>query len=465
MRPGAIEGIRRRRLAPRGAWAAAALAGAALLSRAGPVDGFPLFGFAAVGLVVAALALSSPLLVRATAVAARGPLRGLFGVAGRLASRFFGGSLARNGIAVAALAMALGMTLAMIVTVASIRETVRLWVESTLRADLWIKSDSGGRPGIVSDLPEEIISLLGSLPGVVAVDPFRATSAVDAAGRPFTLASGDFRVVARMGGLPLLDGRDPRTAAARAREEGAVLVSEPYARRFGLGRGDSVTLRTPQGTRAFRIEAVYRDFSNDRGTVVLDRQLAVSLFGDRRVTSLALAAAPGVSSEELRRRVLERSRGRFALSVTTNRELRREVLAVFDQTFAVTRALEAIAVAVAILGIANASIASVIERRRSFALLRAVGASKAQIRGAVLLEAVLAGLAATVAAAASGAAFAAILLLVINPQSFGWTVALRLPWGDLALVTVLVLVAAVAAAVFPSRLAAAVDPTAALAEE
>jgi putative ABC transport system permease protein len=94
-----------------------------------------------------------------------------------------------------------------------------------------------------------------------------------------------------------------------------------------------------------------------------------------------------------------------------------------------------------------------------------VGASKAQIRGAVLLEAVLAGLAATVAAAASGAAFAAILLLVINPQSFGWTVALRLPWGDLAVVTVLVLVAAVAAAVFPSRLAAAVDPTAALAEE
>jgi putative ABC transport system permease protein len=268
-----------------------------------------------------------------------------------------------------------------------------------------------------------------------------------------------------MGGLPLLDGRDPREAAVRAREAGAVLVSEPYSRRFGLGRGDTVTLRTPQGARDFRIEAVYRDFSNDRGTVVLDRQLSVALFGDRRVTSLAVVAAPGVSAEELRRRVLQRLRGRFALSVTTNRELRREVLAIFDQTFAVTRALEAIAVAVAILGIANASIASVIERRRSFALLRAVGASKAQIRGTVLLEAVLAGLAATVAAAACGAAFAAILLLVINPQSFGWTVALRLPWSDLAAVTLLVLAASVAAAVFPSRLAAAVDPAAALAEE
>ena len=127
---------------------------------AAPVDGLPLFGFAAVGLVVAALALMSPLLVRAGAALPHGLPPRTLGPAGRLGAGFFGGALAKNGIAVTALAMALGMTLAMIVTVASIRETVRVWVETTLRSDLWIKADAGGRTGIVGDLPQDVLAFL-----------------------------------------------------------------------------------------------------------------------------------------------------------------------------------------------------------------------------------------------------------------------------------------------------------------
>ena len=143
MRPGSIESIRRSRLAARAAGALALVALAALSSRAGAVDGFPLFGFAAVGLVVAALAVAAPLLVRFASGAAAGPLGRFCGAPGKLAAGFFGGSLARNGTAVAALAMALGMTLAMIVMVSSIRETVRDWVETTLRSDLWVKAEAG----------------------------------------------------------------------------------------------------------------------------------------------------------------------------------------------------------------------------------------------------------------------------------------------------------------------------------
>jgi putative ABC transport system permease protein len=443
----------------------AALGGAWALSRGGPVDGFPLFGFAAVGLVVAALGLAAPLLVR---LGANGPgrlLAGAVGVEGRLAAGFFGGGLARNGIAVTALAMALGMTLAMIVTVASIRETVRVWVESTLRSDLWVKADAGGRSGIVGDLPPEIVPFLERFEGVAAVDPFRARETVDAAARPFTLGSGDFRVVARVGGLPLLDGADPRRVALAARERGEVLVSEPFARRFGVSVGGAVSVATPSGRRSFRVAGVYRDYSNDRGTVVMDRARYLGLFGDPRVTSVAVQAAPGVDPEALRRRILAAARDRFAVSISTNRELRREALAIFDRTFAVTRALEAIAIGVAVLGIANALASSAVERRRAFGLLRAIGAAEGQIRRATLFEAVLAGLVGTAAAAAAGAAFAWLLLGVINPQSFGWTVALRVPAATLAEAIALVLAASFLAGVVPGRIAAAVDPAAALAEE
>ena len=183
------------------------------------------------------------------------------------------------------------------------------------------------------------------------------------------------------------------------------------------------------------------------------------------MTSVAAVAAPGFDPLELRRRVLQAAGGRYALSISTNRELRREVLRIFDRTFAVTRGLEAIAVAVAILGIANALLASAVERRRAFGLLRAIGGSREQIRRTVLIEALLTGAVATAAAVGAGAAFAWLLLAVINPQSFGWTVSLAIPVSTLAGAAALVLLASILAGVFPGRLAAAVDPAAALAEE
>jgi putative ABC transport system permease protein len=464
MRPGSTEAVRRLRLRPRTLAAALAVVLAAGFTRAKPVAGFPYFGFAAVALVVAALAFIAPALVRAGSAVARRPLERMFGASGRLASGFFGGSLARNGIAVTALAMALGMTLAMITTVTSLRETVRAWVGSTLRADLWVRSESG-HGAFVGDLPPELLAFLESTPGVAAVDPFRARDGSDAFGHAITIASSDFRVLSRAGGAPLLDGRDSRSAAEDARRNGEVFVSEPYARRYEAGRGDRVSLRTPKGALSFPIAGVYRDFSNDRGTVLLDRALYLNLFGDSRVTSAAVVLRPGTSREELRRRILATTRDRFALDVITTGELKKQVLAVFDRTFAMTRALEAIAVAVAVLGIANALVASAVERRRSFGLLRAVGASRSQIRATALLEALLTGSIATVAAAIAGALFSALLLGVINPQSFGWSVVPHPPFGRLAAAVAVVLAASLVAGIVPGRIAASADAASVLAEE
>lgn len=465
LRPGSFEGIVRGRLAARATLAAAAAVAAWVASRAPALDGFPLFGFMAVVLVVAALALAAPLAVRLAAAVPARILGRRLSAEGRLAVGFFGGASARNGTAVAALAMALGMTLAMIVTVASIRETVRVWVRSTLASDLWIKADAGGRSGILGDLPPEILPLIQGMEGVAAVDPFRARDSVDARGRPYTLASGDLRVVARAGGAPLLDGRDPRRVAAAARARGEVLISEPFARRFGAATGGTVSVATPAGPRTFRVAGVYRDYSNDRGTVVLDRALYLAIFDDPRITSLAVLASPTQDPAALRRRILSATEGRYALHISTNRELRAEVLAIFDRTFAVTKALEAIAIAVAVLGIANALVASAVERRRAFGLLRAMGAAGRQIRRATLLEAFLTGATGTAAALAAGAAFAWLLLSVINPQSFGWTVALDVPVATLVAAAALVLLASVLAGILPGRIAASVDPAAALQEE
>jgi putative ABC transport system permease protein len=414
---------------------------------------------------VAAVALLSPLLVRAAGALLASPAVGRVGAAGRLAARLFAGEPARNGIAVTALAMALGMTLAMLVTVASMRATVKSWVETSIGADLFVQPRTGSGMAPVGDMPGEVLAFVSGIDGVEVVDPIASRDVTDRRGRPFSVFAGDFTVFSRFGSSPLLGGGDANAEALGARARGEVFVSEPYARRFGADAGDEVEVPTPQGLRRFRVAGVFRDFSNDRGTVVMDRELWLRLYEDDRLDTIAVLVRPGVDPRELRRRLLAAAEGRFALMVTTNTELRREVLVIFDRTFRVTRALEAIAVTVAILGIANALLASAVERRRTFGLLRAIGADASQIAGATRLEALFIGAVGAATALPAGAAFAAILLGVINPQSFGWTVSLAVPVLAIAAVTLLVLAASAAAGVYPGSLAARTDPAAALAEE
>ena len=204
---------------------------------------------------------------------------------------------------------------------------------------------------------------------------------------------------------------------------------------------------------------------NDRGTVLLDRTMFLSLFSDPDVSTIAVTAAPGVEPAALRDRILRACRNRFALSILTTRTLRREVLRIFDRTFAITYGLEGIALAVAVLGVVNALFSLILERRRELATLRVLGASRSQVRGAITVEAGFVGLASLALSAAAASAFAAILILVINRQSFGWTVRTNVPWGALAAAFLAVFAATIAAALGPARIGERVNPAEAIREE
>ena len=172
-----------------------------------------------------------------------------------------------------------------------------------------------------------------------------------------------------------------------------------------------------------------------------------------------------MSPEEGARRIERALRGRFALRVRTNATLRKLVLQIFDRTFAVTYALEAVAIAVAVLGVFNTLTALVLERRREIGLLRVLGASAARVRRAVRYEAAAIGGLGIALGLASGAAMSLVLVHVINRQSFGWTIAMRWPWAFLAGALALVFVTTLLAAARPAGLAAATDVAAALKEE
>ncbi|MBK9063397.1 MAG: FtsX-like permease family protein [Acidobacteria bacterium] len=464
MRHGSVEAARRRRTRP------LALAGAVLLvlawaaTRPGPVLGLPVFGFVSVFLVVAGASLLAPAAVTFAAARADGLALRLFGVEARIARANLTGSLSRTSVAVAALTMGLSMMVAVAVMVGSFRTTVATWVGETLAGDVFVGPASGRSGPSLGRVPEEAIEAIRAVPGVADVDPFLAFSATRD-GAPYTVGSGLFAYVAKYGNLPLVDGRDPKRVFAGALANGEAMVSEPYAEKFGVKTGDSVDLPGPSGLVRVRVAGVYTDYSNDRGTVTLDRAHFRRIWPLSGASTMSVVLAPGVSPEEGARRIEQAVRGRFALRVRTNATLRKLVLQIFDRTFAVTYALEAVAIAVAVLGVFNTLTALVLERRREIGLLRVLGASAARVRRAVRYEAAAIGGLGIALGLASGAAMALVLVHVINRQSFGWTIAMHWPLGFLAGALALVFATTLLAAARPAGLAAATDAAAALKEE
>lgn len=464
VRHGSVEASRRRAVGPLAAAGLLLLVLAALATRPGPVEGLPLFGFTSVFLVVAGVSLLAPLAVVTVARLADAPAVRLLGVEARIARANLTGSLSRTAVAVAALAMGISMMVAVAFMVGSFRATVADWVSQTLKADLFVAPESGRSHCALGRLPEEAIRLVESVPGVSSVDPFLSFEATRD-GAPYTIGSGRFDLVAAHGDLPMADGSSTREVLARALARDEAVVSEPYSVKFGVKAGEAVTLPALDGPVALRVAGVYRDYSNDRGTVTVDRALFRSLFRMEGAVSLAVRLEPGVAPEEARRRLLAAASGRYALRVQTNAALREAALALFDRTFAVTWALEAVAIAVAVLGVFSTLLALVLERRREIALLRVLGASAARVARAVRLEAAALSSLGVVLGVAAGAAMGLILVHVINRQSFGWTIRTDVPWLFLAGALALVLLATLAAASRPARLAASTDPAAVLKEE
>jgi putative ABC transport system permease protein len=220
-----------------------------------------------------------------------------------------------------------------------------------------------------------------------------------------------------------------------------VWVSEPFSRRFDVGKGDRLELPTGRGFETVEITGVYADYGSEVGTILADRALTSRWLGDDSVSQLSLYLEEGASVEEL----LESIREKFPeLVVRTNQRLRTESIRIFHQTFAVTHALEAIAVIIAVAGLGLALAGLLLERRNDLTTLRSLGATRRNIAAASAWEGT--GLALVGAAGGFVLSFLLgwILIRVINPQSFGWTLQYRVPWGPFCLLALLTVVTAVA---------------------
>jgi putative ABC transport system permease protein len=447
----------------RSAGAAVILAGAAwVASRQNAVDGKPLYGYLSALLSIVACALAIPALVSVLAAMTAGLVRRVLGVEALLATRSLAGSLRRTSVLVGALATAIAVLTAIGIMVGSFRETVLVWLDDVLQADLFLSpavpAGADRHPTLSAEIPAQI----AQLPEVQAVDQLR-TYEIRYQGLPATIGGVDARVRGR-GRRSLLSGAAAEGVFRQLIGNDAVIVSEPFANKHRVQAGDILKLSLGGKVGSFRVLDIYYDYSSEGGVILMDRATLFRYLPDAEPSNVAVYLKSGVSLDQGQRAVERVTAGR-RIAVMRNRTLRDQAIQVFDRTFAITYVLEALAVFVAVTGVGGALLALVIDRRREFGLLRFLGASGHQVRGIILFEAGLLGVLANFAGVALGFVLSLLLIHVINKQSFGWTIQFHWPVAVLLSALSIVYAATVLSALYPARFAMRLVPIEVIHEE
>jgi putative ABC transport system permease protein len=436
---------------------------ASAASRAPAIAGKPVLGYLAALLLIVALAFAMPSVVAAITSASSRALGKILGVEALLASRSLSSSLRRTSVLVGALSTAIAMMTAVGIMVGSFRETVLLWMGDQLPADLYLRPAGSPAADRHPTISVELTEKIARLPGVEAIDRLREYE-ISYEGMPAGLGSVELNILRAYHNADFLSGRPTNQVLAELRNANSVLISEPFANKHNLRAGDSIMLSLGDKRASFRVADIYYDYSSERGTILMDRNVLLRYVPDPAASNLAVYVAANARVDTVRAEI-EQGAGDHHVLVFSNRDLRGEALRIFDRTFAITYALEGVAIVVAVMGVAGALLALVIDRRRELGLLRFLGASANQIRKLIVLEAGLIGLLANFAGIALGLALSLILIYVINKQSFGWTIRFHWPAAVLLGALTVVYAATVLAGLYPARVAVRLNPIEVVHEE
>ncbi len=367
-------------------------------------------------------------------------------------------------VAVAGVVASLALAVALTVMVTSFRDAVVAWLDVVLPADLYARAAVGPGGGDVTALPPSLAVAAAALPGVRRVDAQRVVSLSFDASRPaVTLVAKPIRDPSR--DLPITGD----VVAASPGRIG-VFVSEAVVDLYGAKVGESMTLPLPNGATAeVVVRGVWRDYARQFGAIAIDAADWRRISGDARVNDLAIWLAPQASTAvvqgSIRRLATDAGYDGSLVEFASPREIRAASLRIFDRSFAVTYWLQAVAIAIGLFGVAASFSAQVLARRKEFGLLAHLGFSRRQVLTVVAGEAVAWSAAGAALGVVLGLAVSVVLVDVVNPQSFHWTMALVVPWLRIAALAAAVVVAATLTASLAARRAVSRDAALAVKED
>lgn len=420
-------------------WLGPALLAAALpLAGMRPIDGLPLGPYAAmVALLLGALG-TVPFVLRAIT----GLLRGW---ASRRALPLLAVERARDqageaGRLIAGVLVALALAVAMLIMVASFRQSLDQWLSDMLPADLYVRQTARDSAQQGQPMPPGLAASAAALPGIERV----AAQRTRAVGVTVRGMAGSTTLLARP-----LDHRLPLQGPAATLPAGVqpVYINEAMRDELRLAPGDRFMLRLEGRQLPVAVKAIWRDYSRQTGAVLMERRDWERLSGDAAITELALWLRPGADPVAAQQALREASGAPESLEIASAGELRRFSLAIFDRSFAITYWLQAVGLGLGLFGVAASLSAQLLARRREFGLLLHLGLTRAMLRRLVLAESLLQAVAGAAMGLLVGLAISAVLVFRLNPQSFHWSMDWSVPvWRVAALLGASLLATAATAA-------------------
>jgi putative ABC transport system permease protein len=448
------------------------LLGLGLLMLAWPVsrlpgpDDLPLPGYAAVLMLFVAIALASSWGLSCAGGTLSPLLTRWFGTPARLAGKYLRHGGAETAVAVTALITAVALFTALAIMVHSFRQTVTSWVSQAISGDLFVRPPLAVANEFKDPLPAATVVALKRLSPPAELMPSRQFQLTHD-GRPYQFEALDMAAFFKRADFVWMSPPTQRLRHQVAAGEG-VLVSEVFANRSGLRPGDRFHLRLRGRHLALPVAGQVRDYRTRGGVVfydlaALERRLGPVGWGAVRIYRQS-PHDPMAETLGRWRRALTAGSAKAPVEMISGSDLRRAILRIFDETFALTWILLLVSLAVAALGVATTMTIRVLERSRDISTLVAIGADRRQVGRMVMCEAILLSVVGIIAGLGAGYGLSLLLIYVINRQSFGWTFIYQVDWSVLAVMAPLVLLSAMVAALPAVRLAVARPPSEALRE-
>jgi putative ABC transport system permease protein len=422
---------------------AALMLGGALLAFLPPVMGLPLFGYAAIGALLFGAVLLVPQLTVTLLRIVPATRRVVFDIA----VAQLRGNVGASTLSLASIIVSFSLMVAMAIMVYSFRVSFEHWLGKLLPADLQLRVPFENDTAYWSAADQ---ARLAATPGVVRAD-FRRTRRLllDPSRAPITLIARGADAAATQAELPLVQG-----GAAIAAGEEPVWISEALQDLYGYQVGARITLPLPH-RQTFTVAGVWRDYARASGSVVMSWRAYTGATGDSTATECSMWLARGIDAGAVEASLRERLPGGDSMEIVTSTALRERSLRIFDRAFAITYALEAIAVAIGLTGISFAASSTALARRAEFGMLRHIGMRRRQIVGVLASEGVLTSTFGVIYGLLLGGVLSLVLVFVVNRQSFNWSIDLAAPLWQLALLSGVLIAAATLTAIWSGRAATA----------
>jgi putative ABC transport system permease protein len=418
------------------------------------IGGLPVFGYAAIAaLLLGAVLLVPAITLRTLGLASRSKRIVLDTAIAQLRE-----NVGMSALSLASIIVSFSLMVAMAIMIYSFRVSFDHWLGVLLPADLQMREPFGNDTAFWSGADQAQIA---ATPGVARVE-FRRTRQIliDSNRAPVTLIARGANSAQTAAALPLL-----QRAQALRDEPSPAWISEALQDRYGYRVGDTIAIPLAGHMQRLAVAGVWRDYARQSGSIVISRQAYLSATGDDSANEGSIWLRPGADAASVEKSLRARLRKGDALEITTTSALHERSLQIFDRAFAITYALEAIAVIIGLAGVSFAASSTALARRAEFGMLRHIGMLRRQIIAMLADEGLLTSAFGAIYGLALGMVLSLVLVYVINRQSFNWSIDFAVPVRQLLLLSFALIGAAALTAIWSGRAALSQDAVRAVRED